>query len=280
MYHNKMVVCIKHNGKILRENKDLVNLPFGSEFTVLVKNLSSRRAQFSLHIDGVDVLSGTKILVNPNSETEIKRFMNTTNSSEGNAFKFIERTESIENGPRGIRADDGIVRVEYWYEKEQPIYRDTVYRTWYERHPWKDVYYTDKFYAHDQLARDKTLIGHPQSVSSTDANLRNEIKTAFASGVSVSAQGVVTASTSAESYSAPGITVPGSKVKQEFSAIYGFAPEAHSDTIILRLSGYRGEKPVEVAVTTKTKQKCITCGKVNKSTAKFCSDCGTALEII
>ena len=280
MYHNKMVVCIKHNGKVLRENKDLVELPFGSEFSVLIKNLSSRRAQFSLHIDGVDVLNGTKILVNPNSETEIKRFLNNSSSDTGNAFKFIERTESIENGPRGIRVDDGIVRVEYWFEKEKPIYRDTIHRTWYERHPWRDTYYTDKFYgATDQLARgySKGTIGATSaSINNAEfSDLKNEIKAALDSP-SFSATGAI----SAESYSAPGITVPGSKVTQEFTPVYGFQSETQSDTIVLRLSGYRGEKPVQQAVTTKTKQKCVTCGKVNKSTAKFCTDCGTSLEII
>jgi hypothetical protein len=58
MYDSKFVVAIKAGGKILKENKDLVLLPFGSEFSVLVKNLNSRRAKFTLHIDGTDVLDG------------------------------------------------------------------------------------------------------------------------------------------------------------------------------------------------------------------------------
>ena len=52
MYQNKVAVAIKHRGKILREIGDIVSLPFGSEFTVLVKNLNNRRMEFTLSIDG------------------------------------------------------------------------------------------------------------------------------------------------------------------------------------------------------------------------------------
>src|ERR1700694_5050998 len=117
VYQEKFVVAIKHNGKILRETKDLVKLPFGSEFSILVKNLNSRRAKFTLHIDGTDVLDGTEIIVNANSEVEMKRFVRNGNMNEGNAFKFIERTQSIEDGPRGIKAEDGIIRIEFWFEQ-------------------------------------------------------------------------------------------------------------------------------------------------------------------
>ena len=100
MYQDRFAVAIKHNGKILRETKELVHLPFGSEFSVLVKNLNSKRAKFTLHIDGTDVLDGEEIIVNGNSEVEMKRFIRNGNMAEGNAFKFIERTAAIEEGPR------------------------------------------------------------------------------------------------------------------------------------------------------------------------------------
>ena len=85
MYKEKLIVAIKHNGKILRETKDMVHLPFGSEFSVLVKNLNSKRVKFTLSIDGTDALDGTEVIVNANSETEIKRFIRNGNMNEGNA---------------------------------------------------------------------------------------------------------------------------------------------------------------------------------------------------
>jgi len=77
-----------------------------------------------------------------------------------------------------------------------------------------------------------------------------------------------------------GITVPGSKVDQKFTPVYGFKPEAQSHVIVLRLSGVSGEVQVVAPVTVKAKQKCETCGHMNKATAKYCSDCGTALELL
>jgi hypothetical protein len=283
MYSNQLAIAIKHNGKILRENKDIVTLPFGSEFTIFVKNLNSRRVKFSLQIDGTDVLDGEHIVVDANSSTEIKRFLKKGNMEEGNAFKFIERTEAIENGPRGIKIDDGVVRIEYWFEKEKPIYKDVYYNYHYNYPYWKDWFWNQGPYygSCSSIASDdfsKTLNSDdPRSVL-RGLNATSEVKSA-----SLSAN----ASLSDAKYSAEsiplndtGITVPGSKVEQKFTEVYGFNAETTSNVMILRLTGYRGEKKVAEAVTVKTKQKCITCGHINKATAKFCAECGTSLEIL
>jgi len=58
VYSKKFVAVIKCNGKILREtSKDNdVILPFGAEYSILLKNLDHRRAVAEVSIDGVDVL--------------------------------------------------------------------------------------------------------------------------------------------------------------------------------------------------------------------------------
>jgi len=38
-------------------------------------------------------------------------------------------------------------------------------------------------------------------------------------------------------------------------------------------------KPVLQPVNVKMKPKCTSCGKQNKATNKFCSECGTSLEL-
>ena len=77
-----------------------------------------------------------------------------------------------------------------------------------------------------------------------------------------------------------GITVAGSKSEQKFSTVSSFTCEPDKHNIILRLLGETAEnKTVRQPITVKAKPKCTTCGKQNKATAKFCSDCGTALEI-
>ena len=277
MYHNKLVVAIKHNGKILRENKDIVMLPYGSEFTVLVKNLNTRRAKFTLSIDGADALDGTEIIVNANSETELKRFIRNGNMDSGNAFKFVERTTAIENGPRGTKIDDGIVRVEFWYEQEKPEIK--VKDIYWEKHHY-DRFYPDYI---QSPYRSVFPLGEPLIASAATGSIArdqyvNQCNATF-SATSASAQGI-TATAKSDYKNDIGITVPGSKVDQKFTTVYGFTPELNSHSIVLRLVGHIGEKGVAKPVTVDVKQKCSTCGKINKATSSFCSQCGTALTLI
>lgn len=289
MYKNKLAVAIKHNGKILRENKDIVHLPFGSEFSVLVKNLNSRRVKFALHIDGTDVLDGQEIIVNANSETEIKRFIRNGNMNEGNAFKFIERTEAIENGPRGVKVDDGIVRVEFWFEKEAPEVKTVIHKHYDEWH----YPYTRKFWngpydsygkPYDVMYGTQNSVSSLGNISNTSAEAKSIRDSVFRNASSLAqAASATSASLSATAQNAindAGITVPGSKVEQKFQTVYGFISEAISNVIVLRLVGKVGKVEVVAPVTVKTKQKCPTCGKVNRATSKFCSGCGTALELL
>lgn len=291
MYQDKFVVAIKVGGKVLRETKDLVHLPFGSEFSVLVKNLNSRRAKFTLDIDGTNVLDGTEIIVDGNSEVEMKRFIRNGNMNEGNAFKFIERTAAIEDGPRGIKVDDGVVRVEFWFEKEKPEVKDIIHNHHYNY--WWDTYH---YPYRKSILGEYYATGATYSSNAADTSASASISNASLGSVAKSAtmrRGLASSNvanlqnSTAEAQSAVeqntndvGITVPGSKVEQKFQTVYGFDSEIQSHVIILRLAGKAGEVQVAAPVTVKAKQKCSTCGHVNKANAKFCSDCGTALELL
>ncbi len=286
MIKNKLAVAIKHNGKILRETKDVVHLPFGSEFSVLVKNLNSRRVKFKLSIDGADALDDTEIIVNANSETEIKRFIRNGNMDEGNAFKFIERTSGIENGPRGIKIDDGIVRVEFWFEQEKPeiVIKDIYWEKHYYRdfypqaNPWYDRRFGNGIYgsvAKGAVANDTTDYNSATFSATAAVATDSTVDTALRSMINAQ---------SATEQSVPmndvGITVPGAKVEQKFTTVYGFKSELNSSTIILRLVGVVGEVEVEKPITVAHKPTCTSCGRVNKANAKFCTDCGTALVLL
>lgn len=276
MYQNKMVVSIKHNGKILRERGDIVSLPFGSEFSVFVKNLNNRRVKFTLHIDGTDVLDGTSIIVGANSETEIKRFIRNGNMDAGNAFKFIERTAAIENGPRGAKAEDGLIRIEYWYEQVYPYMHDWSHyvKSTPIFEPWCMTNTSTYGNSNHSPTYNDTLMRGISANASTD----QMVNCAAPTSASATAQ---TCGTTASNYvNDTGITVPGSKVDQKFTTVYGFVAESTSDVIVIRMVGEVGSVKVEKPLTVKSKPKCVTCGRLNKSSSSFCSACGTSLDLV
>lgn len=306
MYSDKFVVAIKANGKILKETKDLVQLPFGSEFSVLVKNLNSRRAKFTLHIDGTDVLGGEEIIVNANSDVEMKRFIRNGNMDEGNAFKFIERTAAIEDGPRGIKMDDGVIRVEFWFEKQAPIVNTVT--TYHNDVWWNDYYYRRGYFgspmigngvsynavasnAADESGGGSTLSNNAGPLRSTMAKsavakasvaqAMNHVQSESLSAHAAAADAMETTGGMAPAQvNEVGITVPGSKVEQKFHTVYGFKAEEVSNVIILRLAGTVGNVEIKAPVIARANQHCSTCGKVNKAKANFCSGCGTSLQLL
>ncbi len=115
MYNSKLVASLKANGKILREFKDTVYIPFGSEYSILIKNLNTVRAIVNVYIDGENAVPGG-LVVSPGQEIDLERSIKNGNMTEGNKFKFIERTGNIEQH-RGVKLEDGIVRIEYQFEK-------------------------------------------------------------------------------------------------------------------------------------------------------------------
>lgn len=266
MYNNKMAVALKSaKGKILREFGETVYVPFGEEYSVFVKNLNSVRALVTISIDGKDIGDGTRFIVEPNNSIDIERFVKEGNMSAGNRLKFIERTAGIENH-RGIKAEDGLVRVEFWFEKIVPAYNPVWYST--------TVYGDEPFYNYRNT-----------SIGSTDPNIyQNNVtyssdlktkgpKTRGISGSSMSLNSVKTVNDT-------GITVEGSISAQQFKQGSWFPIESTSQVIVLKLLGQTENVKVQTAVTTKVKAECKTCGRQNKAVAKFCSDCGTSLQIV
>ena len=238
MYGNKLAAAIKVDGKVLREFKDTVHIPFGSEYAITIKNLHTTRAVVSVYIDGDNMVPGGLVL-NAGQSIDLERSIRNNNLTEGNKFKFIERTGQIENH-RGIGIEDGLVRIEYQFElpavvpQWSSILRD-VNRGWITASGASGATYS--------------------SVSPTSASLNS---------VNVS-----------QSFNDAGITVPGSKSTQSFSTTYVGAMESTTHNLVFKLFGGTMPKPI----TVKHKPKCVTCGKQNKATAKFCTECGTALEL-
>lgn len=262
MYNSKLVASLKANGKILREFKDTVYIPFGSEYSILLKNLNTVRAIVNVYIDGDNVVPGGLVL-NAGQEVDLERSIKNGNMSEGNKFKFIERTGAVEKH-RGVKLEDGLVRIEYQFEKV------------YQRQDgiqWNKTQIGGPIYASGTILR-STGINHQVYDSQT---ISCSVNSGSAPTATNHADHIVTTSASINDV---GITVPGSKSEQKFTTASWFATETEKHTIVLKLLGETPDnKEVRQPVTIKHKPKCVTCGKQNKATAKFCTECGTALEI-
>jgi hypothetical protein len=249
MYNSKFVTSVKVGGKVLREFGDQVFIPFGAEYSLFLKNLNTRRAKVKISIDGEDVLGGTSLVVNANSVLDLERYVQ--DNDKGNRFKFIERTSNIEQY-RGIKAEDGLIRIEFAFEKQYPVFNSMPYYPPGVRSPTQ----WDNSALRGTVTCNAVYGATSASIGATSMN--------------VSAQAAV---------NDVGITVPGSISDQKFQTIMDFATDP-GEVIVLKLMGEVGQQKVSAPVTVKAKPKCVTCGKVNKAISKFCSECGTALTII
>jgi hypothetical protein len=291
MYSQKFVVAVKHNGRVLREHGDTVLIPFGSEYSLFFKNFNTLRAMVRVSVDGQDATEGVSLIVPANGAADLERFIKKGNLNQGNRFKFIKRTAAIENGPRGIQAEDGIIRVEFEFERQpDKIVYETIKRTYID--DW-DRFITPWYCHHTGGVSVCSTSGTSNDLQSGGlgtsdiSNIKLGSETPCGLGdVTV----VCSASATCNSSSIPqncetfagnvGITVPGSVSEQQFSSGTWFVTDGQKHVIVLRLAGRVGERFVKQAVTVKAKPRCVTCGHKNKATAKFCSECGTVLEIV
>lgn len=294
MYHNKVAAAIKVNGKILRERGDIVALPFGSEYSILIKNLNSVRIQVRVHIDGTDVTEGTWIVIQPNASVELERFIKNGNWNCGNRFKFIERTSSIEEF-RGAKIDDGLVRIEYQTEQVEEV--KTIVRTHYEDHyvppcnpyPWerrRGRRWNDSPIRSfsSTLYKSSAPSGSSNSgslnVNTSAVNFTEAPMSFCSSGVVVAGGEAAGAGIAEETSLDVGITVEGGISHQQFYPAAWFKTTGVTEVIVFHLKGKVGEKVVRSPITVEKKAKCKTCGRTNKAKNKFCANCGTALELV
>lgn len=261
VYQNKMVAAIKVNGKVLREQGDSVVVPFGSEYSILIKNLNSVRTLVDVSIDGEKV--ATDLVIGPNSSLDLERYIRNGNLKEGNKFKFLKRTAAIESH-RGIRADDGIVRIEYKTEKIIPTY------------DWSYNYQLAPIWPRTRRWTDRGCFPTWQVTKTNTSGSIGGIRGQNSSNMSYNSAALPLIKSLVPVEDA-GFTAPGSKSEQQFNMVSGFSTHSQSEVIVLRLKGEVSGQIAKEPVTVHTKKRCTSCGKVNRSSNKFCSGCGTAL---
>lgn len=282
-YKRNFVVALKVNGKVLRETGEQVELPFGSEYSVLLKNMNSVRAQAQISIDGTS--AGPWYVLGPNESVEIERFNTTGNQDRGNRFKFIERTEAVEEG-RGVKLEDGLVRVEFAKEKVFELPKVTEHHTYHHHHdywwpyrPYVPPVYPKPYWPYNDHITWCSTDSQSSSFQGGQLLAMNNVQSRGLSGSSGSLGAPIHQQNLMKMTNDAGITVAGSESDQKFVNVSGFLTEK-SEVLVLKLVGYHGKLKVQKPRTVDQKPRCTTCKKVNKSSAKFCSQCGTSLEII
>jgi hypothetical protein len=238
VYAHGLAMAVKMDGKVLREVNGDVYLPFGSEYSVTLKNLSGRRAVVHVDIDGQRMTDGG-LVIDSGKSVDLERAIG-GNLLEGRRFKFIEKTEEIEKH-RGNRVDDGLVRVTYQFEAPtQTITWSTPIQTWPPA---------------DRIWWGNTKLG--TSDISAGFNTSNMVNT---------------------SANLDGITVEGSKSDQKFRYITVGPLEEETHSIVVRLRGGVGGEKVASAVTVKTKKVCSSCGRLWPYGQEYCGKDGTYLR--
>jgi hypothetical protein len=241
VYNSGLVAVIKVDGKVLRERDGTVYLPFGSEYSIGLKNKKTKKALVSIEIDGESI--GDDLILRPNQEIDLDCF--TKNMDENNRFKFLKKTKEVK-AYRGDHIDDGIIRIEYDFEIN---WKPLIY---YDSHPWK----SDPWVPNDPSRWD--YIGDtPHMYASNVRSMNNQL--GFAA--------------TAQNDNGEGFTAPGSISDQSFVSGNIGALEGNKKVIIFNLKG--GSAPV----LTRSKIRCISCGKLSPSRFEFCPRCGTSLDV-
>jgi hypothetical protein len=310
MHLNHLVVAVKKlNGDTLRESDILstgstspiathasksakVYLPFGTEYSLFLKNTADTRAVLDITIDGTNVLGGDSMVVEPRSESRLERFLLDGNLNSGRRFKFVALTDPGVQNPSEPR--NGLVEVICRWEAPPtpiqirqiptpvfiwpeyfPVYRPTYpYRRWPTHDPW----YSDDVPPSPLPIWSTTSasysVGNANNVGAVGASSNRPIQcNAFHADLHADVP-------SAAAAVQHGATVEGSASNQQFSNVR--TGTLLEDTTILRfqiLAPATTDAPVTVKETRR--KDCAKCGARIPAYARFCLVCGaecTTLE--
>ena len=127
MYTKGIALSIKKDNEFLREKNShgerQVFLPFGTEYSIYVKNKNNRRAKFQVKIDGKFTHPDEEwYVVNPYEAFDLERFMLDGDMNKGEKFKFVNVEGS---GEEPGLADNGLIEITV--QLEEPPKKGTVF---------------------------------------------------------------------------------------------------------------------------------------------------------
>lgn len=295
MYSNKFAACIMVDDEVVREIRkegaDHIYLPFGTDYQIRLKNLDYRRAVVSISIDGEDALDGSRLVVEGNSTTDLKGFLDPKTNNARNAFRFIEKTERVSEH-RGDRVDDGLVRIEVQFEEDLPKIEQIIkyvpqqpLQPW---HPWDSWFpqcpHQPTIWYGSGFCHTTGQFSHSSNANFTPGDAINNIQcnvnehTVDAEDVEDVDLSNIPETTNTIGTGNAGITVTGPIINQAFVTTHIRRLTAEKVVLVFKLVGKsKYNKPVVKPLLVKSKIECPTCGEKCKSGTKFCVECGTCL---
>ncbi len=122
MFKNNVVISIKVGQNFLPDNESIVQMPFGTEYSVLIKNLNNKPVNIKMFIDGK--LNGIEkgFLVKEKESITINSFLDPSFRSLNNtcnALKFVNKSPEL-NSRRVENIEDSLLRFEVEMLEEIP----------------------------------------------------------------------------------------------------------------------------------------------------------------
>ena len=250
VYDTQFVICVLHNGRVLRENNSgVAYIPYNGEYKVRLKNKHPYlRAKARVSIDGRSVSNLGDFILQTGETLDLERFLDHS-MTDGNRFKFVPLSDGRVADPTD--PNNGLIKVEFYREisyvppKIEPFpirpIRHGLGPTW----------------AGENL-NDSVTVNY---VDSNNTLTINSVMPCAAEG--------------------PGATIEGGHSGQAF--VYGddFPTEAYPVTLTLQLRGLeRSRWEYEGDTRPRPRRRrikfCPGCAANRRNLEKFCGECGTA----
>ena len=272
MYRDSYAMAVIVNGKVLKEMDNTVVMPFGTEYTVRLKNKQRKQSVADVFIDGR--LAAKGIVVSANGTVDLERFVVDGNLASGPCFKLVPTKDGRVEQPDEM--ENGILEVKFYPEKDLPTVKVVEHLNYHN-------YYQHRCHGHCkqccwdfhcQLCRpnvkwcsnsgnafsdNQYQVGTSMDWSMVSMNTASQ---SLSSRAIEGAQFTNALSTDSE----VGATVEGSLSKQAFHTVHVDVDVDHPVTLQLKLRG-----------VAKLLETC-SCG-FKRRDENFCPKCGTELAI-
>jgi len=260
-YDSQFVICILHNGRVLREsNRGVAYIPYDGEYKVRLKNKHPfLRAKARVSIDGRSVSNLGDFILQAGETLDLERFLDHS-MTDGNRFKFVLLSDGRVADPTDH--NNGLVKVEFYREV---VYTPPTIKPWPIRGR-KSYGLGPGTGSRGSSGCSPTWVGN---------NLNDSISVNYVSETLTSSSIMPIADDGA------GATIEGGHSGQEF--VYGddFQTESYPVTLTLQLRGLeRSRWEYEDDSRPRPRRRrikyCPGCGANRRNLEKFCGECGTA----